>query len=168
MKSKKKDFPLDIFNEFLKYENEFKEMMGYGADEIRQIGVHKFIKAMGWDSKDQVTSWKTDKAHMKPCDECGEDFGCIELSYGLCPSCEKKFDTRKMQEVLELAMMADPSGKQYSLLICLLLTNSQFRHDFFTKGIDNGFPVFEIKEEDGEPLVEIKSTKEDYSESTRE
>ena len=162
-KKNKKDFTLEIFNECLKHEKELKDMMGYCADEIRQIGVHKFIKAMGWDSKEQVTSWKTDKAHMKPCDECGEEFGCIELSYGLCPNCEKKFDTRKMQETLELAMMADPSGEQYSLLICLILTNSKFRHDFYTKGIDNGFPIFKTDEEEGEIVVTIESTKETKS-----
>ena len=86
-KKNKKDFPLEIFNEFLKHEKEFKDMMGYGADEIRQIGVHKFIKAMGWDSKEQVTSWKTDKAHMKPCDECGgwpRPYADRQLHHPLC------------------------------------------------------------------------------------
>lgn len=86
----------EIFKAFLKVEPQFKEYLGYGEEEIREIGICKFLKAMDWTKVDQVNSWKTDTLHIVPCHVCGKEFAIQETEFGICKDCAKDYDMGKI------------------------------------------------------------------------
>lgn len=99
----KKDSVTKIFEAFLKVEPQFKEYLGYGKDEIKQIGVCKFIKIMGWTNANQVNSWKTDVLHIVPCHVCGKEFAIQETEFGICKNCSKDYDMPRIDKFMQSA-----------------------------------------------------------------
>lgn len=78
---------------FLKnHEPEFKKVMGYGKEEIEDIGVQKFFDKMGWTKEEQLTSYLSDRLHIVPCIDCGKEFAIYEEDLGLCESCQEVYD----------------------------------------------------------------------------
>lgn len=73
-------------------ELEFRKYLGYGKEEIERIGVDKFFDVMGWETQDQLESYKTDVLHVIPCVECREDFAVFETNYGLCDKCQEGYN----------------------------------------------------------------------------
>lgn len=65
----------------------FEKFHGFGIPEIEAVGADVFVNAIGWESEDQVESWKTDKLHLMICPACKEDFGPFEMTSGLCDKC---------------------------------------------------------------------------------
>lgn len=118
-----------IMEEFLKHVDEFKSYMGYGEEEILKIGKRKFVEKMGWTNESQVLSWKTDRAHIVPCVECGEDFAVFEMDFGLCDRCKEKYDLTKMQTFLEASFNAGDINK-YLLDVAMVTQNKEVRENF--------------------------------------
>ena len=95
--------PFKIFEAFLKVEPQFKEYLGYGEEEIRKIGICKFIKAMGWTNANQVNSWKTDVLHIVTCQICGKDFAIYETEFAICKECSKGYNMNAISKFMESA-----------------------------------------------------------------
>ena len=118
-----------IFDEFMKHIDSFEKYMGYGRKEISKIGYKKFVEKMGWTNESQVLSWKTDRAHIVPCVECGDDFAVFEMDFGLCDSCKEKYDLRKMQTFLEASFNAGDLDK-YLLDVAMVTQDKDVRNNF--------------------------------------
>ena len=102
-KALKKNNITEIFKAFLKVEPQFKAYLGYGREEIEEIGVCKFIKTMDWTKVDQVNSWKTDTLHIVPCHVCGKEFAIQETDFGICGNCKKDYDMVKLDTFMRNA-----------------------------------------------------------------
>lgn len=116
-----------IFEAFLKVEPQFKEYLGYGEEEIREIGICKFIKKMGWTKADQVNSWKTDVLHIVPCQVCGKEFAIQETEFGICEDCQKDYDMIKLDRFMRDARY---SGDQETWIAA----NTAIRDHIFLDG----------------------------------
>ena len=119
----------EIMTEFLKHIDEFKQYMGYGEEEISKIGHDKFVEKMGWTNEGQVLSWKTDRAHIVPCVDCGDEFAIFEMDFGLCDNCKAKYDLIKMQTFLEASFSAGDTEK-YLLDVAMVTQNKEVRSNF--------------------------------------
>lgn len=126
-KALKKNNITEIFEAFLKVEPQFKAYLGYGKEEIEEIGVCKFIKTMGWTRVDQVNSWKTDTLHIVPCNVCGKEFAIQETDFGICEKCKKDYDMVKLDIFMRNARY---SGDQETWLAA----NTAIRDRIFLDG----------------------------------
>lgn len=103
--SKKKNVNKDIWKEFCQKElNDFEQYMGYTKENIKKIGVNKFIKAMGLRDVNDVNKWRTDRVHIVPCCCCRKEFALFELDFGICPKCLKSFDTSRLNNFINVAV----------------------------------------------------------------
>lgn len=127
---------IEIYGAFKEHAKEFEERMGYGLEDIERIGVDKFIKSMDWTRREQVLSWKTDKAHIIPCIECNSEFAVFEIDFGLCKECQKKYDLREIQKFLEISSKTK-SYDEYTLDIASIMQSQYFREQHFLKKKEN-------------------------------
>lgn len=90
-----------LWKEFLKQEQEFKDYMGYGKEEIEKIGIEEFIDFMGWDTVEDIPKYKTDRIKAIPCCHCGSHITTFQLDMGLCKECKKKYNIKLLNEQIE-------------------------------------------------------------------
>ena len=85
-----------IWDEFLKHQDDFKVMHGFGREEIKRIGMKKFINAEGWKDENDVVKFNTDALHIGICPSCNNEFGVSESNFCLCTKCKPSFDLKEM------------------------------------------------------------------------
>jgi len=110
---------------FLKTEaDEFVCERKLTLEEIRKIGVKKFVRANDWRTEGDVSKWRTDVYDIIPCPNCGKDFGVMDYTLGLCNKCCSKFDLfrfyRDMKEVEDANSInsVEFAGKMLTLFLC--------------------------------------------------
>ncbi len=95
---------------------------------IKRIGYKKFIKAMGWESVDDISRWRTNVIDVVPCVHCNKDFGTLDDHVGLCDTCFKKFDFRGYYELMANTCGNDPA--KIGKMIYLFMVDKDFRKRF--------------------------------------
>ena len=121
-----------IWSEFKENSSEeFEKTLGYGVKIIKKIGVRKFIEFQGWRNKSDVNKWKTDIAHVIPCENCRHEFTTFELDYALCPKCSKLFDIKRLEETMTANEKVDPGAA--SSLRTMFAYNNYFREMYRIK-----------------------------------
>lgn len=91
-----------LWDELQKYADEFHQYHGYRLDDVKKIGVRKFLKMEDWRSLEDVTKFKTDVNHVCICPNCLEEFGMAEDVFGLCNKCKSAFDLRGMMDLTRI------------------------------------------------------------------
>ena len=86
----------EIIEKFKSIDKEFRDIYGYGYNEVKKIGIEKFAKKMGWEKAEDMHCYDT--WHVVICPECKKDFGVFEdpKSHGLCDECIKFFDVSNL------------------------------------------------------------------------
>lgn len=99
----KKDSVQEIWTAFMKKaeEDNFKDYMGYSIQDIKRIGIKEFISTMGWTSKDEVGSYRTDKIKVIICRNCHKHFTTLQMDYGLCENCKDDFALKYFDRLIE-------------------------------------------------------------------
>lgn len=106
-----------IWETFIRdYDMDFNTYMGYGAKEIEEIGVKKFIDFMDWREVSDIERYKTDKIKVIPCKECHSHFTTFQFDFGLCNECKKNYDLKKFEESL-VALEKQSPGSSTSMII---------------------------------------------------
>lgn len=85
----------------------FRRKFGFGLEEMEAIGIEKYIKALDWNNRNQITSWKTDKLHFMICPNCKNNFGIWEHHAGLCEACKDDFFHELLEGLTPLISMDD-------------------------------------------------------------
>ena len=112
---KEKDYSA-IWNAFLNQEEEeFKQKMRYGKEDIERIGFEDFIDFMDWKDEKDIKRWRTDNLHVIPCLHCQESFAIFEHP-ALCKNCKEKYDLDKYIKDHSESEVRKP-GASYSLLL---------------------------------------------------
>ena len=126
----------------------FEKYMGYGVDDIKRIGIEKFIDAFDWINAAQVNSFRTDIIHIVPCVECDANFAEVEHSFGLCETCQQLYDLdflekvidETAQEVKQQFLEGHPDAKAVPATrtegVALFLLSAEFRHMFLKTVLD--------------------------------
>lgn len=125
-----------LWNIFVeKYEPDFKQYLGYGKEEIEQIGIDLFFETMGWDKEEQMTSYKTDRMHIMPCIECKQHFAVYEEDYGLCEHCAPLFDLDEFTQYVDRARV-EGGARDSSDILSAFYASKDFRNSFRKKDAD--------------------------------
>ena len=85
-----------IWTEFLKYEEDFESLHSYGVNDIKRIGIKKFIQAEDWNDPKDASKFLTDALHVGICPNCNQEYAISETDFGLCNTCKPKFDLKEM------------------------------------------------------------------------
>lgn len=80
--------------------SEYCENLGYTLEDIEKIGYKKFLDTVDYSSKEEMDNWKNDVGHAIVCPHCKDDFSIFEIQFGLCNSCVKHYDFRKIVEFM--------------------------------------------------------------------
>lgn len=91
-----------VWESFLKVEPEFAKYMGYGEDQIKSVGIKKFIDFMDWSLPSDVSRYKTDAVKVIVCQNCKKQFTTFQLDFGLCDKCKDDFDMDSFSKACEL------------------------------------------------------------------
>ena len=123
-----------IWIEFLKVNDDFKKMYGFGKKDIKRMGQKKFIDAMGWATIHDVHKFRTDKVHIAICPNCRTEFGVYELSVGICDKCAPKFNMKRFFELV--SGEADKSAENAVAIMGLFFSDEEFRNNFLIYSSD--------------------------------
>lgn len=139
----------DIWNSFIMNASEdFEQYMGYGVDEIVEIGENKFIDAYDWCDATDVMSYKTDIIHIIPCVHCRDEFSDVEQNYGLCEKCQPLYDLTYFEQVVDATsrdvakefLALNPEAKVVPATktegLAQFLYNKEFREMFLNDVLD--------------------------------
>lgn len=113
----------NVFKE--KHAEEFEKFMGYGIKDIEHIGYDKFINF--WDvSSEEEMDFKKDVVKIIPCIHCKNEFTTYQLDFGLCPKCQKEYNTKKFKEMCMISDEADPGSSEALLAAFVYLGFKDF------------------------------------------
>ena len=132
-KRNKKDYER-LWNLFKQTQlEEFEKHLGYGEEGIKKAGIKKFIDAWDWYYDADVSSWKTDRAHILPCVHCHKEFITYELELGLCKKCDKDYDIERFRQTCVANENAEP-GISLALRMQFVY-DTKFRNNYKIKSL---------------------------------
>lgn len=88
-----------LWDALQEYASEFQQYHGYRLDDVKKIGVRKFLKMEDWKSPADVSKFMTDALHVSICPNCLDEFGTAEDLFGLCHKCKPTFDLKQMMDL---------------------------------------------------------------------
>lgn len=118
-----------LWNHFLENEaEEFEQVRKLTVKEIKRIGIRKFVRANGWEKKEDVAKWRTDIYDVIPCPHCKKDFGVLDFTLGLCDKCRPKYDFSKFYNDMNnlCGDNYEKSGKLIAFFISLPSLREQY------------------------------------------
>jgi len=95
IRREKKDYDR-LWRHFTKHEaKEYEEYTGYSIEDIKKVGIRKFIDANDWFYNSDIKKYKTDINKVVICPECKKEFATFPDGLGLCTKCIEMFDLDK-------------------------------------------------------------------------